>query len=191
MAENSFLASFLFSFLLYTIVIRKGVKQLNHVGLVGRLTKDPELKYFNEKRPFSVFTLAINRSYKNTQGTVDADFIQCVAWGKLAETISKYCGKGSMIGVNGRLNTKSYVNQEKKRIYSIDVVAEDVRFYKLKTPSTASMDLSDFEVPEEHSLPENQYTDGKERIQNSERNHSVVAESSTLSESDDQLPIPS
>ena len=67
---------------------------MNQVGLVGRITKDPELRYYNEKRPYAVFTLAINRSYKNNQGNVDADFIQCTAWGRLAETIAKHCGKG-------------------------------------------------------------------------------------------------
>ena len=116
---------------------------MNQVGLVGRITKDPELRYYNEKRPYTVFTLAINRSYKNNQGNVDADFIQCAAWGRLAETIAKHCGKGSMIGINGRLNTRSFVNQNNVKMYTMDVVAEDVRFYQLKTPSLVNLD--DFE----------------------------------------------
>lgn len=162
---------------------------MNHVGLVGRITKDPELRYYNEKRPYSVFTLAVNRNYKSTQGNVEADFIQCVAWGKLAETVTKYCGKGSMIGVNGRLNTRTYVNHENKRMYSVDVVAEDVRFYKLKNPAS-TMDLSQFEQPAEQSASQTTYSEGEVTNRPSETNHSVVAESGVTQENNEKLPIP-
>lgn len=116
---------------------------MNQVGLVGRIIRDPELRYYNEKRPYTTFTLAINRSFKNNQGNVEADFIQCCAWGRLAETISKHCGKGSLVGVNGRLNARSYTNQQNVKVHTLDVVAEDVRFYALKEPGK-SFDMSGF-----------------------------------------------
>ena len=172
---------------------------MNQVGLVGRITKDPELRYYNEKRPYTVFTLAINRSYKNNQGNVDADFIQCTAWGRLAETIAKHCGKGSMIGLNGRLNTRSFVNQNNVKMYTMDVVAEDVRFYQLKTPSL--INLNDFEQQEHFSIAEassettlGDTTSSSSSSKDSTSNESIVAEtveSLKVSNTKAKLPIPS
>ncbi len=172
---------------------------MNQVGLVGRVTKDPELRYYNEKRPYAVFTLAINRSYKNNQGNVEADFIQCSAWGRLAETVAKHCGKGSMIGINGRLNTRSFVNQNNTKIYTMDVVAEDVRFYQLKSPSL--VDLNDFEHPKQSTAaePASQAPvgDGMSSsisLKDSTSNESIVAETVetlTISKAEAKLPIPS
>ena len=172
---------------------------MNQVGLVGRITKDPELRYYNEKRPYVVFTLAINRSYKNNRGNVDADFIQCCAWGRLAETIAKHCGKGSMIGINGRLNTRSYVNQNNAKMYTMDVVAEDIRFYQLKTPSLVNLD--DFEQPEQSSAAEtssetplNDAISSSISSKDSVSNESIVAEtvdSLNITKTKAKLPIPS
>lgn len=105
---------------------------MNQVGLVGRLTKDPVFKMIADNRPHASFVLALNRNFKNQQGKFEADFILCIAWGKLAETIHKYCGKGSLIGVNGRLQTRTYLNADKVRVYTTEVVVEDLRFYQLK-----------------------------------------------------------
>lgn len=116
---------------------------MNQVGLVGRITKSPELRYYNEKRPYTTFTLAISRPYRSQGGQYDSDFVQCSAWGKLAESITKHCGKGSLVGVNGRLNSRSYTNKENERIFTLDVLAESVRFYALKARDQ-SIDLSEF-----------------------------------------------
>ena len=181
------------------LICKKGGERMNQVGLVGRITKDPELRYYNEKRPYTVFTLAINRSYKNNSGNVDADFIQCSAWGRLAETVAKHCGKGSMIGINGRLNTRSFVNQKTNvKMYTMDVVAEDVRFYQLKTPSI--VDLSEFEHPEQSRTSElaTQASLSNE-VQSStsskdSSNESIVAETVetlNIAKTKAKLPIPS
>ena len=172
---------------------------MNQVGLVGRITKDPELRYYNEKRPYTVFTLAINRSYRNNQGNVDADFVQRSAWGRLAETIAKHCGKGSMVGINGRLNTRSFVNQNNVKMYTMDVVAEDVRFYQLKTPSLVN--LSDFEQPEQSSEAEapnetsfSEAISSSSSSKDSTANESIVAETVeqlNISKTKAKLPIPS
>ena len=122
---------------------------MNQVGLVGRITKAPELRYYNEKRPYTTFTLAINRPYRSQGGQYESDFVQCSAWGKLAESITKHCGKGSLVGVNGRLNSRSYTNKENERVFTLDVLAESVRFYALKGRDQG-IDLSEFvEVGEE------------------------------------------
>ncbi|MFY3791089.1 single-stranded DNA-binding protein [Ureibacillus sp. MALMAid1270] len=119
---------------------------MNHVGLVGRITKDPLLKRLSEGRIHTSFTLAINRNYRNNDGTVEADFVLCSGWGKLAERIAEFCGKGSLIGVNGRLQTRSYNNKENKRVYSTEVLIDDVRFYVLKTPERKVSSAKDVSV---------------------------------------------
>ncbi len=114
------------------ILQRRGGDRLNQVALVGRITKDPELRQLSEGRVQTNFILAINRNYKNSNGEIDADFIPCSVWGKLATNVVKYCGKGSLIGVGGRLQTRSYEREDGKRIFVIEVVVEDVRFLVLK-----------------------------------------------------------
>lgn len=89
---------------------------MNHVVLVGRLTKDPDLRFVpGEGTPVVNFTLAINRGYKNKEGKSEADFIFVEAWNKQAENIAQYCFKGSMVGVQGSLRVETYMHQEQKR----------------------------------------------------------------------------
>ena len=105
---------------------------MNQIGLVGRLTKDPILRQLSENKSTVSFVIAINRNFRNNQGNVDADYLLCVAWGKLAERIVKHCGKGSLIGVTGRLQSKTYTNKDNIKVYTTEVVVEDVRFFALK-----------------------------------------------------------
>jgi len=105
---------------------------LNQVSLVGRITKDPELRKLQEGRVQTNFILAVNRNYKNQNGEIEADFVFCTAWGRLADNVVKYCGKGSLIGVSGRLQSRSYQKEDGKRIYITEVIGEDVRFLVLK-----------------------------------------------------------
>ena len=89
---------------------------MNHVALVGRLTKDPELKFTQgDGIPVINFTLAINRPYKNKNGENEADFLFIEAWNKQAENIAKYCMKGSLVGVEGSLRTDKVTYQEQVR----------------------------------------------------------------------------
>ncbi|PAD17387.1 single-stranded DNA-binding protein [Shouchella clausii] len=101
---------------------------LNRVILVGRLTKDPALKYTPNGVAVANFTLAVNRPFTNQQGERDADFINCVVWRKPAENVSTYLQKGSLAGVDGRVQTRSYENNEGKRVFVTEVVAESVQF---------------------------------------------------------------
>lgn len=111
-------------------------KVINQVTLVGRLTRDPDLRYTPDGKAVSNITLAVNRHYKNASGEIDADFVQCILWGKTAENTVNYCKKGAVIGVTGRIQTRHYDNQEGKRIYVTEVVAEGVRFLSSKPAST-------------------------------------------------------
>ena len=101
---------------------------MNIVGLVGRITKDLELKYTPSGQANVTFTLAVNRSFKNAQGEREADFINCVAWRAQAENLCNFKGKGSEISVTGRIQTRSYENSEGRRIYVTEVVAENIGF---------------------------------------------------------------
>lgn len=105
---------------------------MNQIGLVGRITKDPTLRKVGSERSTCSFVLAVNRNYRNSQGGVDADYLLCVAWGKLAERITNYCGKGSLIGINGRLQSRSYIGRNNHKVYTTEVVVEEVRFFALK-----------------------------------------------------------
>lgn len=100
----------------------------NQVILVGRMTKDPELRYTPDGTAVANFTIALNRAYKNGNGEYETDFIQCLSWRKLAENTANYCEKGSLVCISGRIQTRNYENQEGKRIYVTEVVAERVRF---------------------------------------------------------------
>ncbi|QBX18698.1 single-stranded DNA-binding protein ssb [Streptococcus pseudoporcinus] len=99
---------------------------MNNVSLVGRLTRDVELKYTNSQTAVATGTLAVNRTFKSQNGEREADFINIVAWRKTAEILSNYTSKGSQVGVVGRIQTRNYEGNDGKRVYVTEVVAESV-----------------------------------------------------------------
>lgn len=101
---------------------------LNQATLVGRLTKNPELRYTSEGKAVLNVTIALNRQYRNSFGEYDADFVLCTLWNKAAENTAKYCTKGSILGVVGKIQTRNYENQEGKKIFVTEVVADSVKF---------------------------------------------------------------
>ena len=105
---------------------------MNRVILVGRLTKEPEIKYLNNGTPVCNFTLAVDRTFKNQNGEKEADFINCVVWRKPAENVSNFLSKGSLAGVDGRIQTRTYDDQEGKRVFITEVVADNVQFLQPK-----------------------------------------------------------
>ncbi|ATB52710.1 single-strand binding protein [Caldibacillus phage CBP1] len=109
---------------------------INRVVLIGRLTKDPDLRYTPNGIPVATFTLAVNRTYTNQQGEKEADFINCVTWRKQAENVANYLNKGSLVGVDGRLQTRNYEAQDGRRVYVTEVVAESVQFLEPKNSRT-------------------------------------------------------
>ena len=106
---------------------------INAVVLVGRLTRDPELKYTQSGLAYLRFILAVNRRAKN--GEQEADFITCVAWRKQAENMANYLSKGSLVGVEGRIQTGSY-EKDGQRIYTTDIVVNNVQFLESRRDST-------------------------------------------------------
>jgi single-strand DNA-binding protein len=101
---------------------------MNRVVLVGRLTKDPELKYTPNGVATASFTLAVNRSFTNSNGEREADFINCQVWRKPAENVANYLKKGSLAGVDGRIQTRNFEGQDGRRVFMTEVVAESVQF---------------------------------------------------------------
>lgn len=103
------------------------MQDINRVVLIGRLTRDPELRKTQNGTSVCSFTLAVNRR-QNQDGTQEADFINCVAWNKLADNIQLYQKKGNQLGIEGRINTRSYDNQQGQKVYVTEVIAENVQF---------------------------------------------------------------
>ena len=95
---------------------------INRTILVGRLTKDPEVKYTQSNIPFARFTLAVNRTFTGPTGEREADFIQCIVWRKQAENLARFVKKGSLIGVEGRIQTGSYDGQDGIKKYTTDKI---------------------------------------------------------------------
>lgn len=104
---------------------------LNRVILIGRLTRDPELKYIPSGIPVASFTLAVDRPFSNKDGEKETDFIPIVVWRKQAENCASYLGKGSLVAVEGRIQVRTY-EQEGQRRYMTEVVADNVRFLDRK-----------------------------------------------------------
>jgi len=98
---------------------------INRTVLVGRLTRDPELKYTANGAAVASFTLAVNRQFTNSQGEREADFINCVIWRKAAENFANFTHKGSLVGIDGRIQTRNYENQQGQRVYVTEVVADN------------------------------------------------------------------
>lgn len=108
---------------------------MNRVELIGRITRDPELRYTNSNIATTRFTLAVNRPFQSQTGEQGTDFINVVVWRKQAENVKKYVSKGSLVAVEGRIQTGSYENREGQRVYTTDVVADSVQFLETKSQS--------------------------------------------------------
>lgn len=108
---------------------------INRVVLVGRLTRDPDLRYTNSGTSVASFTVAVDRNFTNQQGNREADFINCVVWGKSAENFANFTHKGSLVGIEGRIQTRSYENQQGNRVYVTEVVTENFSLLESKAES--------------------------------------------------------
>ncbi len=111
---------------------------INRAILVGRLAKDPDLKYTPSGAAVTRFTLAVNRTFSNAAGEKEADFINCTVWRKQAENTANFLKKGSLAGVEGRIQTGSYEGQDGKRVYTTEVVCDSVQFLEPKNSSPKS-----------------------------------------------------
>ena len=108
---------------------------INNVVLVGRLTKDPDLRYTSSGSAVATFTLAVNRNFTNQSGEREADFINCVIWRKPAETMANYAKKGTLLGVTGRIQTRNYENQQGQRVFVVEVIADNFQLLESRSES--------------------------------------------------------
>ena len=115
---------------------------MNKVVLIGRLTRDPELRYTGSNTPVASFTLAVNRNFSNQQGEREADFINVVVWRKQAENVKNYLTKGSQAAVEGRIQTRSYDDQNGQRRYVTEVIADNVEFLGSRNSSSNSNNMN-------------------------------------------------
>ena len=105
---------------------------LNQVTLVGRLTKNPELRYTPDGKAVSNITLAVKRSFRNANGEYVVDFVNCTLWNRIAENTSICCQKGSVVGITGKIQTRTYENPDGKRTFVTEVIVENVSFMDRK-----------------------------------------------------------
>lgn len=125
---------------------------MNKAILIGRLTKNPEIRYTSNNVPCCTFTLAVSRDYTNQEGQREADFINIQVWKNQAENCSKYLTKGSLISVIGRIQTRSYDNEKGEKRYITEVLAEKIKFLDTKKDGQQSGQVSgsqsDTQVPQ-------------------------------------------
>jgi len=105
---------------------------INRTVLVGRLTKDSDLRYTGSGTAVATFNLAVNRSFTNRDGEREADFIRCVIWRKAAENFANFTHKGSLVGIDGHIQTRNYENQQGQRVYVTEVIADNFALLETK-----------------------------------------------------------
>ncbi|RQW65980.1 single-stranded DNA-binding protein [Listeria sp. SHR_NRA_18] len=150
---------------------------MNRVVLVGRLTKDPELRYTPAGVAVATFTLAVNRNFTNQAGEREADFINCVIWRKPAENVANYLKKGSMAGVDGKVQTRNYEGQDGKRIYVTEILAESVQFLEPRNANNQS-----------NTTNQGDYQAGT-NTQQQQASTAVIDDGNPIDVSDDDLPF--
>ncbi|EAC5302274.1 single-stranded DNA-binding protein [Listeria monocytogenes] len=159
---------------------------MNRVVFVGRLTKDPELRYTPAGVAVATFTLAVNRPFKNGQGEQEADFIQCVVWRKPAENVANFLKKGSLTGVDGRVQTRNYEGNDGKRVYVTEIVAESVQFLEPKQNAVEGSTPNNNQNEASYS---NNNKNGSYRASSSQKSDSFANEGKPIDISDDDLPF--
>ena len=125
---------------------------MNKVVLIGRLTRDPDLRYPSSNIPVANFTIAVNRPFENQNGERVADFINVIVWRKQAENVKKYIGKGSLVAIEGRIQTRNYDGVDGKKVYVTEVVADSVQFLESRSQSqnrasSAPQEFSEQDIP--------------------------------------------
>ena len=118
---------------------------INNVVLVGRMTRDADLRYTPSNQAVATFTLAVNRNFKNQAGEREADFINCVIWRQAAENLANWAKKGALIGITGRIQTRNYENGQGQRVYVTEVIAEN--FQVLESRSSREDQGGDYKSP--------------------------------------------
>ncbi|WP_423253055.1 single-stranded DNA-binding protein [Melissococcus plutonius] len=167
---------------------------INNVVLVGRLTKDPDLRYTSGDSAVATFTLAVNRNFKNQNGDREADFVNCVIWRKPAETLANYACKGTLLGVVGRIQSRSYENQQGQRVYVTEVVCDNFQLLESKNTRESQNNLAR-DVPNGNEINYTQAENKTLKTQNNNQNqqqsfnHNNFSSGSTINLDNDDLPF--
>lgn len=119
---------------------------INNVVLVGRATKEIELKYTSNDLAYANFTLAVNRNFKNQNGEREADFINIVIWRQQAENLANWVKKGTLLGITGRIQTRNYENQQGQRVYVTEVVADNFQILEKRDAQAGARKLAQQET---------------------------------------------
>mgnify|MGYP004644604949 CR=1 FL=1 len=147
---------------------------MNRVELIGRPTRELELRYTESNIPIVTFTLAVNRNFTNSEGKREADFISCVAWNNIAERLNKYVKKGHLIGCVGRIQTKTFEKEDGGTGYRTDVIIDEIEFLEKK--------------PQE-SIPEPDYTGRDNTSEITEESNPFADFGASIEISEDELPF--
>ncbi len=151
---------------------------INRVVLVGRMTRDPELRRTANQTAVTSFSLAVNRNFTSADGQ-SADYINCVVWNKAAENVERYCSKGSLVGVEGRIQTRSYDNQQGQKVYVVEVVCDSVQFLETRAAREKAQTQQSMQQPTNNNFQNNMSTLQQE-FDNSSNSFDVM---------DDELPF--
>lgn len=154
---------------------------MNKVFLIGRLTRDPELRYTGSNVPVCSFSIAVNRTFTNSNGEREADFINVVVWRKQAENVKNYLSQGSQVAVDGRIQTRNYEDKEGNKRYITEVVADNVEFLGSKKEGNSKGD-----EPTPYDFKDEE---GKEAKTTDVEDNPFADFGSSIEISDDELPF--
>lgn len=157
---------------------------MNKVFLIGRLTRDPELRYTGNNTAVASFSIAVNRNFTNQQGEREADFINIVVWRKQAENVKNYLSQGSQVAIDGRLQTRSYEDNNGQKRYVTEVVADNVEFLGSKNSSNNNSNGSHNDEPTPYD-----FGDAKEPKGTDVDSNPFADFGSSIEISDDELPF--
>lgn len=146
---------------------------INRVTLVGRLTKDPEFRTTQKGIDVATFTLAVNRNFTNAQGEREADFINIIVFRKQAHNVNNYLSKGKLAGVDGRIQSRSYENQEGRRIFVTEVVADSVQFLEPKNSNGGQQDTYQQQTQSQTQRSQNTKPQGQDPFANAPENLNI------------------
>lgn len=141
---------------------------INNVVLVGRLTKDVELRYTPQNQATATFSLAVSRSFKNANGERETDFINCVIWRQQAENMANFTHKGSLIGITGRIQTRNYENQQGQRVYVTEVVADSFQLLESRSQGQQQQQQGQYQ-----GQPQGNYNQNQNNYQNQGQQNTV------------------
>ena len=157
---------------------------INNVTIIGRLTKDIDLRYTQSGTAVGSFNLAVERKFKNADGERETDFIRCQIWRKAAENLEKYTSKGSLVGIEGSVQTRNYENNQGQRVYVTEINVDNFTLLESKKDSQNNQMANDYSS---QNATDSNYTQSNQN--NSQGNLNANANGGSINVTDDDLPF--